>query len=324
MKKISVIVPIYNMEKRLDICLQSLERQTLTDLEVILINDGSIDNSSEIIKKHIKKYPNLYKLIDRENRGISASRNEGIKLATGKYIAFVDSDDYIDVNMFEEMYNQITKTDADIAICNYKKVYENSKQITYHNVSNKCKITSIQKNPKIVYLLDYAPWNKLYKKELWENIEYPIGVKYEDLETILKIFLNANKITYVDRYLYNYYQNSEGETATINERVYDIFIILSNLKDIFSSQSKKIWNAYQELCISKIFIYNQLILKKEDIQFSKKFMDKGYHFIESNFTNWKIQYISKSRNIKNLILRIIQTNKKMYQNYINEKLKNNH
>lgn len=316
MKKISVIVPVYNMEKRLEICLKSLESQTLNDIEAILINDGSQDNSIKIIKKHMKQYPNLYKLIDRENKGISASRNEGIKISTGKYLAFVDSDDYIENDMLEKLYNAIIKEDSDIAICNYKKIYEDSDKVTYHNIAKQCKITSLYENPKMIYKIDYAPWNKLYKKDLWKNIEYPIGVKYEDLETILRVFLKANKITYIDDYLYDYFQNKNGETATINERIYEIFIILSHLKKEFINKPKKMWLAYQELCISKIFIYNQLILKKKDQKFSQEFINEGYQFIETNFNSWKIPYIMKSRGVKNFILRIIQTNRILYNKYI--------
>ena len=316
MKKVSVIVPIYNMEKRLEICLKSLENQTLKDIEVILINDGSTDNSIKIINKHIAVYPNLYKLIDRENKGISASRNEGIKLSTGKYLAFVDSDDYIEDDMLEKLYDQIINDCSDIVICNYKEVYENSAEVTYHNIGKNCKISSLYENPKMIYKIDYAPWNKLYKRELWENIEYPVGVKYEDLETILKVFLKAKKVSYLDDYLYNYYQNTNGQTATINDRVYEIFIILSNLREAFINKQHEMWDAYQELCISKIFIYSQLILKKSDKNFSKEFVEKGYDYIEANFKHWKVSYIIKAKNLKNFILRIMETNKFLYNKYI--------
>lgn len=321
MKKISVIVPIYNMEKRLEICLKSLEEQTIDRIEVILINDGSTDNSLNIINKHMKQYPKLYKLINRENKGISASRNEGIKIATGKYLTFVDSDDYIDKEMLEKLYIDIETNNSDISICNYKMVYENGNQTTYHNISKKCKISNLYDNPQMIYKIDYAPWNKIYKKELWEGIEFPVGLKYEDLETILKVFLKANKITYIEDYLYNYYQNEVGQTATINDKIYDIFTILSNLKKEFINKPKKMFLAYQELCISKIFIYNHLIIKKQDKEFSKEFMKQGYKFINDNFKNWKAAYIIKSKGIKNLILRIIQSNRFLYDKYIDKKLK---
>ena len=117
MIKISVIVPVYNMEKYLGICLSSLIHQTFKDFEIIVINDGSTDNSEQIIDDYKKQYPKLIKTYSFPNQGISKSRNYGIKVSRGKYITFIDSDDYVDVTFLEEMYNQIEKTNSDICVC---------------------------------------------------------------------------------------------------------------------------------------------------------------------------------------------------------------
>ena len=119
MKKITIIVPVYNAENYLKKCLDSLVKQTLKDIDIIVINDGSTDKSMKIIEKYCIQYDNV-RMISRENRGISYSRNEGIKLAKTPYIAFVDSDDYVELDMYEKLYNLITKDESSIAICNYK------------------------------------------------------------------------------------------------------------------------------------------------------------------------------------------------------------
>ena len=120
MNGISVIVPVYNSEKYLKICFTSLLSQTIKDIEIIVINDGSQDNSDSIIRKYVKKYPSLFKYINnKENKGLGYVRNLGIEKSSKKYIAFVDSDDYIEPNMFEKMVEECEKKDADVCECNF-------------------------------------------------------------------------------------------------------------------------------------------------------------------------------------------------------------
>lgn len=316
MIKVSVIVPVYNQEKRLHRCMDSLVNQTLNDIEFIVINDGSTDGSLEIINEYKKKYPKKIKVITRENRGISATRNEGLSVAKGKYIGFVDSDDYIELDMYEKLYNKIEQEKCDIVICNYKMFYENSDEVIYKNLNLKFKNTTLDKMPNLVYKIDYSPWNKIYKRELWNGVEYPLNTKYEDLEAVLKVFVKAQSISYVEDYLYDYLQNPKGETSTVNNRVYDIYKILSNLKKTFENTSVELNMAYKELCISKIFIYNHFILNSKDRKFSKEFMDYGYNYINENFKHWKFGYILKSQGLKNFIIRVLQTNKFIYYKYI--------
>lgn len=321
MIKISVIVPAYNQENRLHICMDSLVNQTFKDIELIIINDGSTDKSLEIINKYKQKYPKMIKVITRENKGISASRNEGLSIAKGKYVGFVDSDDYIELDMYEKLYNKIEQEKCDIVICNFKMFYENSDEIIYKNLGLNFKTTTLDETPNLVYTIDYSPWNKLYKKELWNDIRYPLNLKYEDLEAILKIFNKAKSIAYIDDYLYNYLQNPKGETSTVDRRVYDIYTILSNLKETFDLKSNKLKKAYKELCISKIFIYNHFILNGKNREFSKEFMNYGYEYINKNFKHWKLDYILKSRGFKNFIIRVLQTNKYLYYKYIDYRTK---
>ena len=315
MKKVSIIVPVYNMESRIRRCLDSLVNQTLKDIEIIIINDGSKDNSIKIIREYEKKYKNIV-VIDRENKGISATRNEGIEKAKGEYIAFVDSDDYVDLDMYEILYNSVLENDSEIAICNYKIFNEVNDEIIYQNISTKCNINNLYDNPKMIYKIDYAPWNKLYKRELWNDLKFPIGLKYEDLEAVLKVFLLTKKVVYVNKYLYNYLDNPTGQTATVNKRVYDIFKILLNLKPVFIDKPKKLKIAYKKLCVNKVFIYNHYILNTRDRNFSKEYMDEGYKFIKSNFDNWRLSYICDSISFTDFIMRLIQIIPFVYYRYI--------
>ena len=315
-KCVSVVVPVYNMENRIKRCLDSLVNQTLKDIEIIVINDGSCDKSIDIIKEYEKKYKNI-KVVDRENKGISYTRNEGIILSTGEYIAFVDSDDYVELDMFEKLYNEITKNKSDIVICNFNMFNELNDNIIKQDVSKRCFITDVYSNPKMIYKFHYAPWNKLYKRSLWNNVQYPIGVKYEDLEAVLKVFLKAKHVTYISDYLYNYLENPTGETATVNEKVFDIFVILNNLMSSFNNKTELLKGAFKELCTDKVFIYNHYILNTRNREFSKRYMKSGYEFLNKNFKHWKFTYIKNSENFKDFIMRCIQTNKFIYDKYIN-------
>ena len=126
MAKVSVIVPVYGVEEWLERCLNSLVNQTLEDIEIIVVNDGSPDNSQAIIDRFEKEYPNKVKGYIKENGGLSDARNYGIPYATGEFVAFVDSDDYVDVTMYEKLYNEAKEKDAEIVVCGYFKVNEES------------------------------------------------------------------------------------------------------------------------------------------------------------------------------------------------------
>lgn len=301
MVKVSIVVPVYNMEDKLERCLDSLVNQTLSDIEIIIINDGSSDKSLEIIQKYQEKYKNIV-AISRENKGISYTRNEGIKLSRGKYIAFVDSDDYVEVDMYEKLYNKIISDNSDIVVCNYKTFIEDSKEFNNYNV-NKTNITNLVDNPKLVYLLDYQPWNKLYKKSLWDKVYFPLNTKYEDLEAVLKVFLKAKKVSYISDYLYNYLINPNGETGTINEKVYDIFKILDNLKNEFAKQNQELQESFKELVLSKLFIYYRLI-KRKDLKMANEFMKEIKKYLNKNYPHFKFFYLKKSRNVKNFLVRL--------------------
>ena len=320
MIKVSVIVPVYNMETKLKRCLDSLVCQTLKDIEIIIINDGSNDDSIRIINDYKKKYKNVI-VIDRENRGISASRNEGIDISKGKYIGFVDSDDYVELDMYEKMYSIATSKDSDIVICNFKMFYENINEVIYKDISKGCKISNIYDNPSMINKVDYAPWNKIYKKSLWDVIRFPLNTKYEDLEAVLKVFLNTKKISYCNNYLYNYLLNPKGETLTVNDRVFDIYKIINSLYDYTLKKSDKIRHPIKELYINKIFVYNHYILNTKNRDLSMEYMTEGYNQIKNHYKTWKLFYIKNSKSFKNLLLRIIQSNKTLYFMYIKYRTK---
>lgn len=314
MDKISVIVPIYNAEKYLDKCLTSLVSQTYTNLEIILINDGSTDNSLNIIEKFAKEYKNTIKVISRKNKGIGYSRNEGIRNASGSYISFVDSDDYLEINMLEEMYKKIKKYDADIIICNYE-MYNNSFCKEVDVTKTMQEETSLFKQPELMNTLNFAPWNKLYKKELFNGIVFPEKYKFEDLSAVFKVCLNAKKIVKLDKTLYNYYVNASGETGSIDYRNLDMYYII---KDIIKYSKKydnnqSFWNAFSLFCTYRIY---EVLGNTMDFDDRNKIIDyikKSITLLNENFSNWKANLQVKG------IKRIILTNKFLCTLYLKKR-----
>lgn len=201
--KVSIIVPVYNVEKYLEKCLESIIKQTYLNLEILIIDDGSTDNSLSICNQY-RDMDQRVCVIHKKNGGLSDARNVGIKNSTGKYICFVDSDDYIEKDYVKTMYQQIKKNKADICCCG--KIIESPKKRYCVNSGSDFVVNS--KEALKFYLLkneiDNSAVDKLYRKELFEGIEFPVGRYYEDIGTIYKVFLKADRIVHVKDPLYHY------------------------------------------------------------------------------------------------------------------------
>ena len=212
MKKVSVIVPFYNVEKYIDKCLNSLVNQTLEDIEIIIVNDGSKDNSETIAKEYASKYKNKIIYLKKENGGLSDARNYAIPYATGEYIAFLDSDDYIEVNMYEQMYEKAKKENADIVECDFLWEYPNEK------IESKGKIYKDKHD--ILLNARVVAWNKLIKKELIEKtkIKFPYGLRYEDVEFFYKLIPYINKLDIVNKPFVHYVQRDNSISNSQNSR----------------------------------------------------------------------------------------------------------
>ena len=234
MPKISVIVPVYNVEKYIDKCLKSLTQQTLQDIEIIIVNDGTLDKSVEIIEKYVKENPSKIKYYEKENGGLSSARNYGLEYATGDYIAFLDSDDYVETNMYEEMYSLAKKENADMVECDFIWEWEYGKKIFDKRREYKSK-EEMMKKPRVV------AWNKIYKREIINKykIRFPEGLIYEDMEFFYKLLPHLNKISYINKYFVYYTQREDSITNKQTQKVEDIFKILDNIFDYYIDRNLK-------------------------------------------------------------------------------------
>lgn len=218
--KLSIIVPVYNAEKYLEKCLDSLVNQTMDDYEVILVNDGSKDSSQSIIDSYVNQYPELIRAVTVENGGQGRARNIGIDMARGAYIGFVDSDDWVASDMFEKLYTAVVEDDADMAVCDTVQCFDDGSEVylPMSRFESAMEITT-------------AVWNKLFKKELVEGIRFPEGLWYEDAEFVIKTMLGCKNIARVGEGLYFY---RCGQLSTMNNKNarknLDMISIMEDLK----------------------------------------------------------------------------------------------
>mgnify|MGYP002511005302 CR=1 FL=1 len=247
--KISVIVPVYNVERYLGQCVDSILRQTYRNLEIILVDDGSPDNSPEICDKYEKK-DNRIKVLHKKNGGLASARNAGMDIATGKYIGFVDSDDMIAEDMYEVLYKNIIRSNAEIAVCYKTDILENI-QIGEGIVEELNKTQALKKMVLGIEFGSHA-CDKLFKKKvLVSGVRFPEGKTYEDLYTIYQWINNSNRIILCKSNKYYYRPNLESITsAAFSKSNMNLIYGLENLGDFF----KKNYGAlvkYQKMALAK-------------------------------------------------------------------------
>ena len=195
MIKVSIIVPVYNVEEYISKCLDSLVNQTLKEIEIIVVNDGSPDNSQSIIDKYAKKYKNI-KSYTKENGGLSDARNYGLKYAKGEYISFIDSDDYVDKTMIEKMYNYAVKNNLDIVVCDSIEIKGN------HQILKKSNLHYSDDDIKNYIISPPMAWSRIYKKEILNDKKFTKGIYYEDLDFTPSLAKITKKIGFIEEGLY--------------------------------------------------------------------------------------------------------------------------
>ncbi|MEI2393116.1 glycosyltransferase [Priestia megaterium] len=222
---VSVIVPVYNVEKYLKRCIESIINQDYKNIELIIVNDGSTDNSERILED-FANVDNRICIINKENGGISSARNVGLRKAKGEFICFVDSDDWIDSSMIAKMLKVCEQEDADIVQCGYREIYENGERGKIIKLEEK---NFIEEEITSIYFsnTDFhaVMWNKLYKKTIFNKISFVEGKQYEDTMASFEIILKSKKIFNLPDVFYNYYQreNSIMNTAFTEKKLDALF-----------------------------------------------------------------------------------------------------
>lgn len=243
--KVSVIIPVYNTEDYLKECIESLVNQTLREIEILIVNDGSTDSSLEIMKEFKNKYPNIIKIFDKVNGGQASARNYALPFAQGEYLGFVDSDDWVDSTMYEEMYEKAEKEDADIVICDMVDHFPD-RTVCYPSsrFENKFKVTP-------------SACNKLFKRSLVKEDVFPVGLWYEDFEFTTMQLMKTDCISVIHKGLYHCHCREVSTMYNNNsEKNQDILVVLEHLVEYVEKNGwyEKYKNVLEYLYIDHVLI----------------------------------------------------------------------
>lgn len=308
MIKITIIIPVYNVSSYIKECINSLINQTLKDIEIVILNDGSTDDSDKIIRSFKDK---RIKYIVKENEGIGKTRNKGIELSKGEYITFVDADDYLDITFCEKMYNKAETDKCDIVICDYYNHLGNFySKVSLKEFSN----TDLKITPRLINEINLGPCNKIYKSKIlkMEKIFFPEDIKYEDAPFVCKALCKAKRIGKINEAL-SYFNIHEGSQTTVrNEKIFDIFVVAKLMEDQLKNYIDK--DNLELLIVSTIINYLVQSRYIENYKLRNKFINQTYKYLDSTVINWK-----NNISINKLIFykRIIIKNKLLLKIYSN-------
>lgn len=297
---ISIIVPIYNSEKYLKKCIDSLINQTYKNIEIILINDGSKDNSEKIIKTYSDK---RIKYISNQNQGIGKTRNEGIRKSTGEYIMFIDSDDYIKNDCCEKMIKKAHDTDSDLVVSDfYKDINGKIEPFPLPDFNT----SSLKENKNLLLKINLGPCNKLYKSELIKNnhITFDETLKYEDVPFVVQCIKKANRISKINEPLSYYCIHSGSETTVRDDKIFDIIKIVNKIREEAKEIEIKEQIDYLTVDILTNYTIQQRYQKDKNIRNS--FINECFNYLEKNVKDYKNK---KYYNNKSYIRRKIESNK---------------
>ncbi|MEG0176109.1 glycosyltransferase [Anaerorhabdus sp.] len=296
--KLSIIVPMYNVENYIQQCLDSLINQTCSDYEIIVVDDGSSDKGPVIVDEMIKKYPNLIKQVHKKNGGLSDARNYGLSFAQGKYICFLDSDDYVDSTLYEKLVAKMEEG-FDVVVTNIEYFYENGNPSWIMKGLTSWQAPSVSKR---AILSPMFAWNKIYDARYFkeDGYRYPLNTWYEDIPVTTPIFALTSKIGYLDETLIHYRQR-EGSIMSVTKsgRLKEIFGVMESVRN--TMKDLNLFDEYHDeieyLHIEHLRLYGMFRFLRSPI--FDELYDLSEECMNTNFPNWKKNKYIKNLGIKN-------------------------
>ena len=305
---ISVIVPAYNVEKYISSCLDSLLNQTKKEIEIIAIDDGSTDNTLNILNEYKRNNPNKIHVISQNNQGLSITRNNGIKLSTGKYISFVDGDDEIDTNLFKNLWDKLEEFPYDVVAFNVEIIYPNKKIIVNPGITSDIKDFNLDSKKKFLTDMYCMACNKIYKRDLFkdDNLLFTPNTWFEDVLLMHKLVPNLMSLGYLNFPGYKYYQRENSITYTYSDKLKDINFVLEKIleyykkNDLYSIYKSELEYIYVRYMFAT---YIKRLAKTKNKQKFNNGIIYSLDCVNETFPNYKENiYINKS-GFKNLYLK---------------------
>lgn len=290
--KVSVIVPVYNSESYLARCLDTLVNQTLQDIEILVVNDGSPDNSQAVIDRYAGEHPGKVVALMKANGGLSDARNFGVAQASGEYLGFVDSDDWVDLDMYERLYDRAAQTDSDVVFHPMTYAYPKRRVRKYFTNSVELFGKSVGESPRLLAYANSFAVNKIYRREFWlrGGFEFPVGQAFEDSAVVYNVLYAANKVEFVNIPFYFYERGREQSITNVtDERVYDIFKSCDSILDFYRGQPDyaATKDVVELLCISHMFVRVDLLSRSDNRMFVLSFLQAMYDYLDRRIPDWR-------------------------------------
>lgn len=289
--KLSLIVPVYKVEQYLSKCLDSLINQTLNGLEIICVNDGSPDNCLQILREYEKKYSNIVVIDKPKNEGVWKARFDGIKVAKGEYIGFIDADDYIELDYAEKMYKTAKENEFDILVCGFDRVDMETLNVYSREMLKKAGQKIIMENsPEEVISINTALWNKIYRAEIlkdMKNLSNPPRV-LEDMMFLCLIYLKTKTIGFMPEVLYHYMVRKGSAMNTIKEQeIENIQNAMIEVRRVYEKERPQLLPVIDSMAFLHFGISLMFRISADKTINFKEALQKNRKYLDENFPNWK-------------------------------------
>ena len=289
--KVSIVVAVYNLEKYLPRCLDALVNQTLQEIEILCVDDGSTDSAPRIVDEYAKNYPEKVKAFHKPNGGEFTTRNYGLERATGEYVTFVDTDDWVEPNWAEKLYNAAKDNEADLAVCGFERIDLNtgkvvSKDMTTHGYT----VKEITGKDDFMMEINPAPWNKIYKREKVKDLRFLNFRGFNDMIFLASSYTRIKKVAFVPDVLYHYYLRYDSQIHSVNQQDVDNFKkYLLELKDLYIKvnkyeEMKDVLDLLVFLHLGVSVMYRASYDKSIDM---KNLMKETIRYLDENFGGWR-------------------------------------
>lgn len=302
---ISIVVPVYNSEKFIANGIESILKQTYKNFEIICVNDGSTDNSEEIIEQYVKKYPQKIKLINQKNQGTGFARNTGIDNTSGEYIGFLDSDDTLDPKMFEKLYKNAKRYNSDIVVGGIERIDEDTNKVLCKDmVNHKYKCLEVQKeNINELLFINPGPCNKIHKREIFDKVRFSKIPVVDDLCLMIGYFPTISRVSYVPEVIYNYRIRRASLSNSLEYSTFkELKDVMLNLK--INYRKKEVPEYFMEYLDKMAFIHIGISLLtklsyRKDVDMRKEIKETKL-YLDQNFKNWRNFSLIEAIKSKNL------------------------
>ena len=289
--KLSIVAAVYNLEKYLPRCLDALVNQTLQEIEILCVDDGSTDSAPQIIDEYAKKYPEKVKAFHKPNGGEFTTRNYGLERATGEYVTFVDTDDWVEPNWAEKLYNAAKENNADLAVCGFERIDLDTGKVVSKNMTNfGYTVKEINTKDDFMLFINPAPWNKIYKLEKVKDLRFMNFRGFNDMIFLTSSYTRVKNIAFVPDVLYHYYLRYDSQIHSVNsEDVENFKKYLLELKNFYIKENKYeemkyILDLMAFIHLGTSVMYRASYDKNINV---KELLEETINYLDENFNTWR-------------------------------------